>query len=339
MSRQAGVSRAGDELLAVISARQRLTWRTFRETFDVLHSHALRTHSGVAEATGFVRQRSLRLMAELGHVELLPFGGAAAVCAAPTVLGLLPLAGLPVASLCGSRSTAAAAALREACSPFGEDARVLITKQPYCGGYAASAIQIEATDPAVLARVAEALGMHFAATPPAWELLRASAGVADYELKLQWNADPDPQWPRKDFNPGSLAFGFQERGEPERFSSFQDPITHRQLHRIWRGQRSATADRDWGRWLHLRDLDASVLRFDKDAQILAVPATVPLPTLLGRALTLFSGLAPARKPDPQNPALLIDVYAGVVAEAADLLAEKLGQPAFSDQSGERNPHA
>ena len=333
------MSRAGDELLAVISARQRLTWRTFRDTFDVLHSHALRTHDGVAEPTGYVRQRSLRLLAELGHAELLPFGGAAAVCAAPTVLGVLPLAGLPVATLCGSRSTAGAAALREACSPFGDDARVITTRQPYCGGYAASAIQIEATDPAVLAAIAEAIGIRFAATPPAWALLHASAGVAEYELQLQWNTDPDPQWPRKDFNPGSLTFGFKERAAPERFSSFQDPVTHRQLHRIWRGPRVATADRDWGRWLHLRDIGAPVLRFDKDGQTLVVPATVPLPTLLGRSLALFSGLAPARKPDPQDPALLIDAYGGVVAEAAELLAEKLGQPAFSDQSNRGDQHA
>jgi hypothetical protein len=66
--------------------------------------------------------------------------------------------------------------------------------------------------------------------------------------------------------------------------------------------------------------------FDSDAQMLAIPATVPLPPLHARALTLFSGLAASRQSHLDNPSSQIDVYTGIPQEAAALLASKIDQP-------------
>jgi hypothetical protein len=325
------VSRPGDELLAVVAARRELPWRAFRDAFDVLHSRALAFRSGLDEPVGLLRPRSLRLLSELAHAELPPYEASTAVAAAPTVLARLPQPGLPRAVLCGSRGLDAAALLREACSPFGVDAGVVVVAHPYSGGYAPAAIGVEATDEQVLQRVAERAGIRFAARPPAWDILSASACVADYDSSLRWSTDLDPVWPRKDFNPATLVFGFERRDDAPRFSVFMDPITHRQIHRIWREGVSAVADRDWGRWLHLRDLSRDILLVDPGAQALAVPATVPLPRLLARALALFSGLAPRRQPHPDDASLLLDVYAAVPSQAAEVVAAKLGQQLLTRQ--------
>jgi len=211
------------------------------------------------------------------------------------------------------------------CAPFGHDARVIVVSQPHSGGYAPSVVRIEATDEALLERVAERAGIHLAADPPAWRLLRYSASIEDYEASLDWSSEPEPGWPRKDFAADSLTFRFVSIAGQARLSSFKSPVTHRKIYRIWRNGRAAIVDRDWGRWLYLKYAGAAALLFDSNAQCMAIPATVPLPGLLGRALTLFSGLVPFRRPHPAEAGLSVYVYSGVSPEAAKWFASKLGQ--------------
>lgn len=327
------MSRPGDELLAVISARQRLPWRAFRDAFNALHSRALASRSGLDEPLGLLRPRSLRLLSELAHAELPPFQVSTAVAAAPTVLARVPRPGLPRAVLCGSRGLSAAAELREACSTFGRDARVITATHPYSGGYAPSAIAVEASDDEVLQLVAERARIRFAGQPPAWGILRTSASVGEYEASLIWTTERDPTWPRMDFDPSSLTFSFERQEDAIRLSSFKDPVTRRQIHRIWRNGAAAITDRDWGRWLYLRERAVPVVVSDSNAQAMGIPATVPLPRLLARALALFAGLAPLRRGHPANPAASIDLYAGIPSEAAELLALKLGQQLVAFQLG------
>lgn len=316
----------GDELLAVISARWRMPWYAYRDAFDALHSRALLSTSALDEPVGSIRRRSLRLLSELAHAEALPHGASTAVAASPTVLARVPQAGLPRAVLAGSRDLGAAELLRQTCKPFRYDATVVVEVQPHSGGYAPTAIAVDATEEAILQRVADCAGIRFARQPPAWRILGVSASVAEYEALLSWTSDPDPDWPRKDFNTSMLAFRFDHHEAPTRLSLFTDPVTHRQVDRIWRDGRVANnRDRDWGRWLYLRYFGRDVVLFDCNGQAVGVPVTVPLPRLLARALTLFSGIAPRRQPHPRDPSLEVDVYAGVPKEAAELVADKVGQ--------------
>jgi hypothetical protein len=322
------MSTPGDDLLAVVSARQQLSWRSFREAFDALYS---RFRTDADDPVAYVRRRSLRVLSELGHVDLLPYGAPTAICVAPSVLARLPQRGVPVAVLCGSRGAETMDALRNACSPFGRDARVTCFEQPCTGAYTPAAIFVEALDEDVLERVARRVGTHVAAYPPSWRILTYSASLPDYEAQLRWSSDPDPAWPRKDFNEEILAFTFQRVERPNRLSSFQDPLTHRQIHRIRRGNLTANVDRGWGRWLYLRDLGVRNLRFDDLMHTLAIPATVPLPGLLGRAIALFSGLAPLRTRDLDRADIQLDKYRTVSREAAELLGIKLGQAPIPHQ--------
>lgn len=324
------MSSVGDRLLAVVSARQRLTWEAFRQAFDVLHARALHAGVGIGEAVPYVRLKSLRLLSELAHSEIPPYGTSTAVSAAPSVLARLPVSGLPTATLCGSRGSGTVAALRAACSELGDGARVVTLSQPFSGGYAPTAVRVEATDEPLLERVATTAGIRFAAYPPAWAILRYSASLADYDAQLVWTSDPDPAWPRKDFDAATLTFGFEHIESAARLSSFQDPLTRRQIHRLWRNGLATTVDRSWGRWLYLRDIEAQVLRFDRRRQTATVPATVPLPGLLGRSLALFSGLSPHQGSQSRGAEPSADYYGAVPLEAAEVLAAKLQQPLLEE---------
>lgn len=319
------VSKPGDELLAVISARRTLTWKAFKDCFDVLHTRAIKSNDGIDDPLNFLRLRSLRLLSDLGHAEPLPFGDSSAIAAAPSVLARLPAPGLARAILCGSRDFRTAVTLRMACAPFGMDARVIGLNHPYTGGYAPSAVAVDAIDDEVLSSVCSKAGVEFIRHPPAWTFLDQSASIADYEHSLTWTSDSDPSWPRRDFSIHDLHYEFAQPDHRPRLSSFKDPITHREIIRFWRGDQVATVDRDWGRWLLLRESAVAVIHFDPVAQMVGIPSTVPLPRLLSRGLALFSGRAPFRKGNPQDSPHAIDWYGSVPAEAATYLAEKLGQ--------------
>jgi hypothetical protein len=192
-------------------------------------------------------------------------------------------------------------------------------------------IAVEATDEALLQHVAERVGIKFVGHPPAWQLLTVSASVDDYEGSLRWTSARDPEWPRKDFDMSTLTFRSDCDEPPTRLSMLSNVVTRRQIHRLWRDGQAADVDRDWGRWLYLRDGGRQVVLFESYAQRVAVPATVPLPRLLARALTLLSGIAPLRQADPRVPSLKVDTYSGVPAEVAGLLADKLGQQLVSQR--------
>jgi hypothetical protein len=243
-----------------------------------------------------------------------------------------------LACLCGSRSLLAAADLRAAASTFGGSVRVITLSQPFSGGYAPAAIHLEATETGLLSEAAKRAEIPFVDVPPAWQILHYSGSSAEYEAQLQWNSDADPVWSRRDFDPETLTFSPRNSRSGDRLSSFQDPITRRQIHRLWRSGQAATVDRDWGRWLYLKNIGHHpVMRFDGAAQTLSVPATVPLPALLGRALALCTGLAPARRPNLEGASLQVDVYGGVGLAAAELLATKLDMDVAGIE--EEQPHA
>ena len=317
--------RAADELLAVLSARRILSWHAWRRAFDVLHSNATKNGTAIDEPITFLRYRTLRMFQELAHCD---FGEEVAtrVCyAAPSLLISIPSAGMPRSLLCGSRGTRAANILKEARGHFRADAWPIVLRQPYCGGYAPSALLLEATEIDVLSRIAEQCSVQFIAQPPAWSMLSCAKGLDDYEATLSWKKDSDPAWPRKDFSEISLAYGqVLATNTQSRLSSYSDPRTTRTLYFLRRSEGLAAVDRHWGRWLYLADAGMNILRYDDKRQLFGVPTSVPLPPILARSLVLLSGLAPSRAAH-SNGAPNLDIYCSVPRKCAEVLARKLRQ--------------
>ena len=319
------MSSPGDQLLSVVSARKKLSWIAFRDAFDVIHMGALAAGAGLDQPVDLLRLRTLRGFSELGHAESLPISSPTAVAVAPSALVKLPVLGLPMAILAGARPMDAPTTLRKACSAFGADASPLIEAQHATSAYSPAFIAVQAIDDHTLGAVAQVLGIPYVGSPPAWNLLHASASVGQYEASLEWNTDRDPDWPKKDFDPGSLTFRTSNDAGEAHLSVFTNPATRRILHRIRYGGRAAIVDRDWGRWLLLRGLGVDIVRYDATHQRIGVPSTVPLPYIIARSLALFSGRTPDFVGRPGDRAAGLDVYSNIPMEAAEYLAAQLGQ--------------
>lgn len=324
------MSTPGDQLLTIISARRKLTWNSFRDAFDVIHMTALNTGVGLDRPVDLLRLRSLRRFSELGHVELFPIDSPSAVAVAPSALIRIPVRGLPTAVFAGARPMDTPARLQRACAVFGSNAATVIDAQYSSQAYAPEFIAIQANDGETLARVAHNLQIPYVSPPPAWTLLHASVSVAQYETSLEWNSDRDLDWLRKDFDSRGLSFRSRNEGAEVYLSTFTHPITRRTIHRIRCGDSAALVDRDWGRWLLLSKLGVGVIRYDPALQRVGIPSTVPLPYLLARALTLFTGRAPSFVQPTGDGSAGIDVYSNIPLEAAEYLSQQLGQQLIAE---------
>src|SRR5260370_42337262 len=103
----------GDVLLFALSAWGETRWPLFKGAFDVVRSRRLR---GEEDGGGFhharERWKAARLLARLGHCDIDYLDEPARIVIAPSILATLPIAGVPRAVLCGSRSPATIEALR-----------------------------------------------------------------------------------------------------------------------------------------------------------------------------------------------------------------------------------
>jgi hypothetical protein len=311
----------GDALLFTVSARRTMTWSGFRDSFDSLYS------SGANAAAGSVpleRWRAARLLDGLGHCDFSP--AAPAITVAPAVLAALPVPGLPVTVVCGSRAPATVTAVRCAAAKFG--AEVNAAAQRASDSLAPARIQVQAERFSDLMALGDEIGLQTILTPPAWLLAEAMCSMDQYLSSLDWSTSQEINWHRQDFDPRRLVFG--ERSEETtsmRLSSYEDPIrrTHRDM--LWLDEKCAEVDRTWGRYALLHAAGVRVLSYERTSGTVAVPQSVPLPRLAARAFVLCSG----RSPIPGGIADVApageahDLYSAVPADVFAEVAIKLGQ--------------
>ena len=78
----------------------------------------------------------------------------------------------------------------------------------------------------------------------------------------------------------------------------------------------------WGRYFILYKFQKDILLFDNDSNLLAVPATVPLPRFFNKALTLMSGFIPYQK---TINGITYDVYGNLIRPLMINILTQLGQ--------------
>lgn len=99
------------------------------------------------------------------------------------------------------------------------------------------------------------------------------------------------------FNPSSLAMDKLENEEFDKNMSLLE-YKFREWERIqvlWKDGKCYKVDRNWGRFLVLKNLQKNVIVYDRDKKIVAIPTSTPLPRLLFESITLMSGFAPMSK--------------------------------------------
>lgn len=321
----------GDALLFALSAWRQCSWRSFRRAFDDLYVRSLAT-SGTAEEPGpMIRRDAAHALDALGHCEVV-FGTATdSVFAAPSVLAQLPAAGLPTAVLCGSRSPDSLRALRDAAGRAGSSVQVKAASQVSTNRFAPARLEIQATSEGAMRQMAEDIGLVYEPVPPAWSLVSVSGSVDRFMESLEWSKRPDLDWAWTDFDPDKGRFAGASTSSSELIlRRYQDPVRGGWLFWLWRDGRCAEIeDPSWGRYAVLAGLRITVLLYDAASGELSVPAGVPLPRLLSRAMALCSGYAPALVAKPArvaggSPGRYL-TYSGVPPDVLRLCAAKLGQ--------------
>jgi hypothetical protein len=281
----------GDAVLFTLSAWRQCSWQKFRRTLDDLHIQSLSVSSDIAlQADANIRLNAARTLDSLGHCEVT-FGAEGNVSVAPSVLAALPVAGLPRAVLCGSRSPETVAIMRSV-ARAKQSVQVTVTPQARSSPFAPARIEVQASTGAVLEQLAEDLGILYEAIPPAWSLASSSSSVETFLQSLTWLTRPDLTWTRVDFDPDHLRFGGHRDSGPLILARYQDPVRGRWVFRLWRENQSADInDPSWGRYAVLAAFGRIVLGYDPMLGELGVPLGVPLPRLFSRAISLCSGFA------------------------------------------------
>jgi len=279
-----------NRLLFVLSARGNMTWGQFREAVDYLTASGISQEkriNGTASRTGL-----LQCLEALGHCDAHYDRGENMISVTPPALCRLPRAGLPVAVLSGARCLRTHNEMADAAEVGGGRVRLTVDCHPGTMGLLPDTIQVSATSEAAMSEYCAALGIRYAAIPPAWSLMHWTGMLSDYEATLDLRIPDTLNWARYDFSIGSHEFTREISGGLPRFSRYRNPTTNLPTHVFFRGGLGAEVGLHWGRYLLLNAKGITVTAYDEQRFRLCVPVKVPLPGVVARTVCLCSGKPP-----------------------------------------------
>ena len=132
---------------------------------------------------------------------------------------------------------------------------------------------------------------------PQFRLAEFSGNIDEYKSQLtpdeRFN---DAGWPARIFDVDQLRFiPIDTQSIDKSFSLVEYRLTEYSFkHRLWMNDHSYDINKNWGRLMILNHFRKEVIFNDRERNIIAIPASIPLPRLISEAMTLFSGKAPRR---------------------------------------------
>jgi hypothetical protein len=331
-------------LLHILSARRELSWRNFKVIFESLYAPL---RAGESKGNGewgssFALRRTSATLDALGHACFSFEEGRDRVYVAPTILALLPRAGLPEAVLCGARSPDTREQVAAVCNNLGAKLTWQEQTQRAGNAFVPARVSVTASSLETLKQVAQDLAIRFSTSPPAWDLCQISPSLSEILSDAQIKASTTLDWRLKTYDVAALRWqdtsNASGQGEfpADRGGLLCYSHPRRQLRRhYWAGGEDGSRpllpiDPDWGRYAALKARQKHVLVYDERSLFLAVPAGAPLPRVLGRAIALCSGFSPALLPRRvvswDHPEMReFAVYESVPPQIAQAVAEKLAQ--------------
>ena len=312
---------AGDQLLHVASARCEIPWNRFKDLFDSFAARAALSTPNSAAA----RFSLARVCAGLGHWDVAARPEGLGLIVAPSVLVRLP-SNVTAAVLAGARSLQAISRMRGPASRFGVEVKI-DEQGSELAALIPCRVTVQAKDVEHLEQFAACVGLEFQRAPAAWLLGHFSADLDAVAAALSWERVPELNWQLDDFDTGVGYFRRRHGNRPEScLTRYRDPVRRVFRYHLWNGDVRAEVQADWGRYLALRGAGKSVLYYDRNSGLCAVPRTVPLPSLLARAMTLCSGYAPrAPRLSPASDGFSLDAFQSVPKAVVELVAKKLKQ--------------
>jgi len=316
----------GNRLLYAISAKRELGWASFKKTFELLCGQHLSKEE--LRDMNFARYETARGLDALGHVEL-DFGSTTRLYAAPPALALLPNAGLPEAILSGARSPSTIENLKALVEKRGNGLQLDVRKQQDESQRFPVRVTVAAETREDLLSIAEETGIKFEENPASWRILNFAGSLNDYLACVEWQRTDRLNWEEQQFDPARLQFSGTPFDGEIQLIKYIHPSRQYPLYFLWRGGEAARVDPDWGRFAIMSN-GRNVIHYERLAGVLLLPATIPLPKLLARALCLCSGLVPRFISGSAVTGSLVNVplftlYVNIPPEFAEIAAGKLNQ--------------
>jgi len=277
------------------------------------------------------RQQVIRTLDSLGYCEF-DFDNRMVHMCKPSLV-LLPESGLPKALLVGARIPQLERTLKASVKARRRKAILNYLQCSWNNAALPTGLCIQAMDTTTIQEIADEVGIDCdVAIPAAWRLADMSAALDEVRSRLNFEKRIGPGWNKRVFLTERLMFSRYIEEDPSQcLVEYRHPVTKQLYHWIWNGDNAAEAGRDWGRYIVLASSGRRIMMFDEKRFKMAVPVTVPLPSLLARAIALCSGIPPSTVTSckqgvgaipPEHP---LQVYSCVTPEIAQLTACKLSQ--------------
>lgn len=149
-----------------------------------------------------------------------------------------------------------------------------------------------------LKKIAEACSISFNPDKlPQFRLAEFSGNIDEYKSQLTPDERfDDSGWPARIFDVDQLRFNpIDTQSIDKSFALVEYRLTEYSFkHRLWMNGQPHAINKNWGRYMILNRSRKEVIFNDRDKNIVAIPASLPLPRLISEAMTLFSGKAPKR---------------------------------------------
>lgn len=307
-----------NELLLWLSARREGSWRQFRVAVEelCLAEDVEGSLGELAEEEEFPLHQHLRLNLErLAHVEFFASECEDGWRVAPPTLAVSRMDGGWMGILCGARSD-------RLCERFAKAAEALRFEAINYGGVP-DVLRVFAKDESNLVRLSERAGVYFQSEAPLAILSHLPATDLSSHRSRAAEFPRGADWKIHEFQPEQFSWRAVQRHEANARKTGLFKFTiHFQRPRYfvrWDGHAHETP-RAIGLYALLRRRRKQVLRYDRTAAALTLPAICRPPMLLERALVLCSGLPPVF--DPLDSRL---TYTQVQEDIAQVAAQLLRQ--------------
>ena len=269
----------------------------------------------------FARFQTIRFLEALGHCEYDYENRRLYVC--PPLIALRSEWGIPQAVLTGARIPSFTAKLKAFASNNRKQLAYKEILQPYYP-VLPSAVILKAASKEIIEQAAKYAGINCEISfPISSTLLEFSNGVKQIYEKLIFNQSSGLNWLKLTFSSNTLSFTSKDTLDSKiQLVEYTNKTSRRKVHFLWINGRAAEVERDWGRFIILFLEDINVISYSKEKFQLFVPATVPLPAVIARAVTLKSGIIPVEKIVKYKKYW---VYKKIDPVFAAQVAQKLGQ--------------
>jgi hypothetical protein len=279
-----------------------------------------------------IRYRLARYFEELAHCEF-DYRKRRIYCCRPELV-LLPGRGCFSAFLAGARIPSMLKKLQEFKDSYKEEIEISMLQMDRLGIPLPERFCISVIRKELLKQISRELNINFNGdSPAAWLLLNTTVDLIEYENSLNKVVYGDLNWSRRVFSRDDMYFINNPSQDSNGLIEYRDPISQKKYY-LWNIDGvAAEVDRDWGRYLALRDCKKPVLIYDKEKHILGTPSTTPLPRMIARAATLCSGYPMEQvriKPDEKSQSTIkYDIYYGVPQKMAIIISNKVSQHLYS----------